>query len=204
MADDLNKRLNGYRLVQTERGDTVQAVSLRELGDASRWPEVVAINGLVPPYISDDVRSTGVLKSGDMIRIPAAQTVVTSAADPAQVYGVDVMLDANGFLASDGGDLRVVSGVSNLTQALQHALDTDAGELAFHPTYGSSIRRVVGMVAGPTAATLAAAYAKATVSADARIQRVASAQASVVGDQIQVTVAAEAVSGKTVTVTQEL
>lgn len=200
---DLTKRLNGYRMVQTQRGDTAQAVALRELGDASRWPEVVSINALVPPYISDDVRSTGVLKSGDLIRIPAAQTVVSSSADPAQVYGVDAKL-SNGLLASDGGDFVLASGVDNLTQALRHALDTDAGELAFHPSYGSNIRRVVGMVAGPNASALAAAYGKATISADARIEQVRSATASVVGDQISVTIEAEAVSGKTVTVTQEM
>lgn len=200
----LERTLTGYRLVETQYGDTLQAISLREMGDASRWPELIAINGLKPPYLSALPGVDGVLQYGQMLRVPAAQVTVTAAASPEEVFGVDVALDASGALVAEGGDFSLVSGVDNLASALSHRLDTDAGELIFHPEYGSRVRRLVGKVNGPTTAILAASYAKDAVAADPRIDRIVAAQASVSGDAVSVSIAAEPVSGRVVTINQEL
>ena len=44
-----DRELTGYRYASTNHGDTIQQVAFRELGDASRWAELVWINDLLPP-----------------------------------------------------------------------------------------------------------------------------------------------------------
>lgn len=200
----LDRALVGYRLVETLYDDTLQAIALRELGDAARWPELVAINNLRPPYLSALPSRDGVLQYGQMLRVPAAQVTVNTEASPDQVFGIDVALDSSGAITADAGDLALVSGVDNLAAALRHRLDTDTGELMFHPGYGSRVRQVIGAVNGPTAAILAASYARDAVSADPRVDRIVSAKANVSGDGVSVTVSAEPITGRVVTINQEL
>jgi phage baseplate assembly protein W len=194
--------LYGYRFVETRHGDSLQVIAARELGDANRWQELIAYNGLVPPFITDNPAQAtpGVLLSGGLIRVPAPQPVVTTTTDPDKVFGIDVQLD-KGALVIIGGDMAVVSGRANLRQALKHRVETDRGELMFHPTYGSRIRRLIGTVNGPTAGMLAAQYAKAAVETDDRVKQVTVAQASIDGDTIRVDVEAEPVVGRIVDLT---
>jgi predicted Zn-dependent protease len=42
--------LNGFRLVEIKYGDTLQELAARELGDANKWRDIIAINDLLPPY----------------------------------------------------------------------------------------------------------------------------------------------------------
>lgn len=200
----LERTLAGVRLVETNYGDTLQAIALRELGDAGRWAELVALNGLRPPYLSALPDREGVLQYGQLLRVPAAQTVVSAQASPDELFGIDVALDGSGAITAEAGDLVLVAGVDNLSAAIRHRLDTDTGELMFHPGYGSRIRRLIGMVNGPTTAILAASYARDAVAADPRIDRIVSAKADVSGDSVSVTVAAEPISGRVVTINQDL
>lgn len=199
----MNERpLSGFRFVEIQRGDTLQAIAARELGDASRWAELIAYNGLVPPFVTDDVASAraGVLLSGSLLRVPAPVPVITTTTDPDKVFEVDVALDGRGQMTVENGDFSVVSGRANLRQALKHRVITDRGELMFHPNYGSLIRRLVGSVNGPTAALLAAQFAKSAVQADQRIKQVTQSTAEVVGDVINVSVEAQPVVGRVVDV----
>lgn len=200
----LARPVGGYRLVETEFGDTLQALALREMGDASRWPELIALNNLRPPYLSALPGIDGVLQYGQTLRVPAAQTVVSAEASPEQVFGVDIALTGQGELTTEAGDLVLVAGVDNLSAALRHRLDTDAGELMFHPEYGSRVRRLIGQVNGPTTGILAASYASDAVAADPRVDRVVSQSATVSGDVVSVTVSAEPVTGRVVTINQDL
>lgn len=200
MTVDIRAPLTGYRFAETRYGDTVQSIALRELGDGKRWPELVAINSLVPPYITTDpalVRA-GVVLAGSMILIPAA-TAAAMTTDQDLVFERDIDL-SGGDLQTKNGDFVVVSGLGNLRQSLRHRLDTEQGELSMHPEYGSRIRRLVGQVNGATAGLLAAEYAKAAVAADPRIRSVRSATADVQGDSIRVSVVAEPVTGRAVDV----
>ena len=67
------KPLSGFRLVPTRRGDTLQDVAVRELGDAARWYDLAAINDLLPPFLTDDPQQAGprVLLTGQDLKIPA-------------------------------------------------------------------------------------------------------------------------------------
>lgn len=201
----IKREIAGFRFAETHRGDTLPAIALRELGDGARWPELVAFNSLLPPFITDDPTQakSGVILTGGLIRIPAATQASTVTQDGDAVFLADLQLQG-GRLAADGGDFAVVSGLPNLKQALGNALDTERGELSFHPQYGSLLRRIIGTVNGPTAALLAGRYAKATILADDRIARVTDATATVVGDRVSVDVTAEPVVGRAVTISQEL
>lgn len=200
MTTPLQRPVEGIRLAQTRYADTMQLIAARELGDAARWPELVAFNALVPPFITSDAqaRLPGVLLAGELIRIPAAVITVSASTDPDRVFERDVAL-IEGQLGGDvTGDLVVVAGLDNLKQAVRHRLETERGDLIFHPQYGSLVRRLIGSVNGPTAGLLAAGYAKAAVLADPRISSVLSSTAEVVGDVITVTVVAEPIVGRRV------
>ena len=203
MSTTYQKPLAGFRFVEILHGDTLQAIAARELGDASQWSQLIAMNGLVPPYITDDpsVVTAGVLLSGGSIKVPAPQPVVTSTTDPDLVFERDILLDTYGGLSTENGDFAVASGRTNLRQALVNRVNTDRGELIFHQEYGSRVRALLGAVNGPTATLLAAQYAKSCVAADSRIKQVNSATATAVGDAIQVSVEAQPITGRVVDVT---
>lgn len=200
MTLTLQRPVEGHRFAQTRHNDSMQLIAARELGDASRWAELVAFNDLVPPFITNDPseQAPGVLLAGQLVRIPAAVVTVSAGVDADRVFERDVALVSGQLGASDGGDLLVAAGLDNLRQAVRHRLETERGDLIFHPQYGSLLRRIIGSVNGPTAGLLAAGYAKAAVLSDPRISSVLSSEASVVGDVINVTVVAEPIVGRRV------
>lgn len=189
-----------YRLVDTLRGDTMQSIAYRELGNAGRWPDLVALNDLRPPFITDDpdLVVPGVLLSGQVIKVMVPAPFVPASRSPDDVFQRDVALNNRLLSADDDGDFLMVSGVPNLKQAINHAMVTDRGQLQFHPRYGSLIPRIIGEVNSPVAAIIAAEYAKSVVGADKRIARVVSAEAESEGDKINVVVRAETIYGRTI------
>lgn len=189
-----------YRLAETHWDDELQTVAARELGDANRWPELVWINSLVHPYITNDERLVGssVLLAGSFIKVPAPVGVWTDDAESGQVFERDCAMDGR-LLSDDGfGDILVMSGADNLRQQLQHRIDTPRGQARRNPEYGCLVHRLKGTVNGPTSALMAAEYVKAAVKADYRVSRVESSVGVVVGDAIQVTARAVAVEGSVV------
>lgn len=201
MTTAYQRPLYGFRFVEIRRGDTLQAIAARELGDAGRWVDLIAYNNLVPPFVTSDQSEArdGVLLAGSLIRVPAPVPVVTSTTDPEKVFEVDILLE-RGELATKDGDFDVASGRVNLHQSIKNRIDTERGELIFHTEYGSRVRQLIGAVNGPTASLLAAEYARSAVLADSRINQVTRATAEVVGDVINVSVEAEPIVGRVIVV----
>ncbi|HEX7642029.1 MAG TPA: hypothetical protein VF472_07425 [Burkholderiaceae bacterium] len=195
MTTPFDRPLSGYRFVQTDHGDTPQKIAARYLGDASLWTEIVVLNQMAPPYLTDDPGevAAGVFLNGSYITIPAAAPGAATN-DPSTVFGRDVLL-VDGNLTIENGDVALVDGLDNLNQALQNLLQTDQGELLFHQDYGTLIRMLIGSKTGPTAALLAAEYAKGPISADPRINDVTGATGTVGADGLQVVVQAVTVQG---------
>lgn len=188
------KTIPGYRLIKTFFGDTVQAVAARELGDAGRWHDLVDLNGLVYPYITDDRNEAGpgVILTGTTIKIPSNRTQSVIAATAEDLYGRDIKL-AGGRIGASNGDFDMVAGVDNLAQAMRHLVLTDNGELLFHRQYGCSVRSFLGASNSRGNGIVAGALVKRSVAADRRIERVTSASVDIRGDATTVAVTAEAI-----------
>ena len=213
--------LTGYRFVDTRQGDTLQKIAFRELGDATQWPLLIAINNLVFPWITDDpgvasgfafgssafgsgnfggsTLSPGVILTGQQILVPAPVPVIATATDPTTVFEIDIALDADGQLQADEtGDLAVVSGVANLAQALENRVSTDNGELIWHREYGTKVRLLLGAMNGPNAGLLAAQYDTAAVLLDPRVQSVDQSVVNIVGDDIDIQMEVVPIVGRSV------
>lgn len=194
---EFEKELTSFRLARTHHGDSLQALCARELGDANRWPELVWLNDLTPPYLTDDpaLASDRVLLSGSFIRVPSAAKAVVEEAEYAQIFARDCGLYGKRLAANEAGDFALTSGVDNLTQQLRHAINTPRGQQTRHPDYGCLVWTLFGTVNGPTATRLGAEYVKSTLGADYRVSRVISAVAESNGDAVNITAQAEAIDG---------
>jgi phage baseplate assembly protein W len=196
---EFDQILTGYRFVDTLYGDSLQEIAARELGDAARWPDIANINGLLPPYLTDDAARVepGVLLTGSTILVPAQSAPGSIYANnPVSIYETDIEL-FDGLLSDDGaGDLVVVSGRSNLRQALRHRIETNVGELIFHPAYGCKARSLVGVVNGPLAEMLAEEFVSVALQMESRIEEVKSVSAVATGDVIEVFSDVQPITGK--------
>lgn len=202
---EFEREMPSYRLAETHAGDTLQRVAAREMGDANRWPELVWINNLTSPYLTDTPAeaSDTVLLTGSMIRIPAPTGVNTDATERAQVYERDCKMVKRRLTDDGNGDFAVVSGTDNLTQQLKHRIVTPRGQLVRHPEYGCLVWLLQGKVTGPAANLLGAQYVKAALQADYRVSSVTSSTAEVDGDATRITATAEAIAGGKVDISNQ-
>lgn len=190
------RTLPGVRFVETRRGDTLQRVAARELGDAARWRDLAEINQLSPPYLTDEVAeaSQTVLLTGALLMVPAASPRPPKDGTPEEVLGADVAL-RRGELQVVGGDLALVAGVPNFAQALSHLVQTEPGDLLFHARYGAGVRRLLGSSNSRSKGVLAAGLVRGAARADPRTSAVTKATAEVRGDVLRLEVEVEAVTG---------
>lgn len=200
------ERIRGrYRRADTRTGDTLQRVAARELGDAARWVELVSINRLLPPYLTDNLGevSARVLLAGGYILVPdlgAGAATSVSDVDDAKTFGTDIALVNGKLLADENGDLATVAGSANLAQALRLRLNTDLGELVFHTDYGNGALALKGKGARAGHAQLAAALVKRCVGADPRISSTRDVTATLTGDRTDVVGTVVAIDGQRIPV----
>lgn len=201
------KSLSGFRLVSTRRGDTLQRVAARELGDAARWYELAEINSLRPPYLTDDEDdvTSKVKLTGEQLLIPAVAPIATADTNPDSVFGVDVQLLPDGRLdVTEDGDLALVGGSANYVQALGNVARTEPGDLLFHPGYGCGIRSMIGSSNSRSKMVLAGALVRRALEADPRTREVRSALVEAEGDVLRVTAEAIAIHERPVRVSEVL
>lgn len=189
-----------YRLVESHRGDDLQAVAARELGDANRWVELVWLNKLVWPYITDDPQrvAPGVVLSGAGLKVPAPVGVWTDDAERGQVYERDCAMVGRQLQDDGAGDIMVHAGLDNLRQQLEHRLITPTGQARRHPEYGCRVWRLLGSMNGPVAGLLGAQYVQSALEADYRVASVDFSRADVQFDAVKVTARAVAIEGSAV------
>lgn len=197
---EFERQLPPCRIAEIHHGDSLQRIAAREMGNANRWPELVWINELKPPYVTDDPDrvAPGVLLSGSVIRVPAPVGVYTDDADRGQVFERDCALVDKLMSVDAGGDIAVFTGADNLRQQLSHVVATPRGQATRHPNYGCMIWRLLGTVTGPLAAYLGADYVKSALASDYRVSRVEYSTAVVSGDVVKVTARAISIEGSIV------
>jgi len=197
MSTTFERSVTGFRHAETHRGDDLQAVALRELGDANRWHELAWLNDLLPPYLTDEpaMVSDRVLLTGSMILVPSLPKQYEPGKDTNEVFLRDCVL-VDGLLRDDGdGDLGIVAGRANLKQQLLHRVTTPLAQLRRHADYGCGVSRILGVINGPTAGQLGADYVKTALKSDFRVANVNSVQAEITGDAVRISAEVEAILG---------
>ena len=138
------------------KSDTLERLAQRELGDSSRWGEIVEVNNLRPPYTTEDLTDTRVdiLKPGDTVLIPVpAQNGFSQVPNVKQnelnknlselekSLGTDLKLTSDNDLAiTRSGDLELVAGPQNMAQAVILKLGYEPGEIIRYPLLGAGVR----------------------------------------------------------------
>lgn len=203
MSTAFETRAPSHRLAKIQYGDDLQAVALREMGDPNRWVELVWLNQLAPPYITDDPRraSATVLLSGALIKVPAPVGVWRETEETGQVFERDCAMERKQLQATEGGDLAVVAGVNNFHQQLLHRVVTPKGQARRHPDYGCSVWKLQGRVNGPTAAALGAQYVRSALASDYRVSEVGLAEAVVRSDSLTISAKVVGIDGGVVDLT---
>lgn len=191
------KALTGFRFVQIQQNDTLQVIAARALNDASKWADLVTINGLVYPYLTGDATQAGptVLLYGQFIIVPSAAVQSAGGTDPTDIFGTDIQVYDAGDPVIVNGDLATVTGIANLSQALRDRIATELRELIFHLPYGCGVRATLGQGNGPTTGLLGAQYVKTACAMDPRIAAVGTASVTVAGDTTVVTATVQPIVG---------
>lgn len=204
MSDEFLRATPLYRLAQTNYADDLQAVATRELGDANRWPELIWLNKLVPPYLTDDESKVkdGVLLSGSLIKVPSPVSY-TEDADNDSIFERDVVLINKKLVFDETGDFLVVSGSKSLAMQLTHRINTPRGQARRHSSYGCLLWTMLGSVGGASAAALGNAYVRSALLADYRVSSVVSAVTRVVGDSVQITATAKTIDGGSIDIVSQ-
>lgn len=186
-----SRAIGGIRTVRILVGDTIQRIAARELDDAGRWPELIWLNDLSPPYIvatqAEATAQPGTLYYGQSLQVPAPRSAASAVVDPESVYGRDIEL-RRGMLKVANGDIGLLSGLPNLRQAIEHRLVTEPGELLYHPTYGCFVRASLGEKNTQTASLRARWFIDRALRDEPRLQSVSHMEVLVDGDAINLNV----------------
>lgn len=165
-------------------GDSAQAMALRVYGDASRWQDLVALNGLDypffdfsgPNYTADPAHAAAgrkVLGAGDAVNLPLVQ-------------GMERPADPIGWDRNEAGPLALVVGKANLSAALLRRLRTPGGWLPYHPEYGAGLNRHLGRTLALSGVLELRRDVATALRMDPRVLRVTSVKARVDADAIYV------------------
>lgn len=161
---DMNARFDGnlallseqaVKQVKLQAGMSLERLAQIELGDSTRWGEIVEVNGLKPPYISDDPNESrdGVLKAGSNILVPSpvqngfsqvpsgkVNKLTANMSELEKSLGVDFKVDSKfDMVLSSSGDFELVAGADNMAQATVLKLSYEPGEVMLYPEIGSGL-----------------------------------------------------------------
>lgn len=189
---NISKALAQYQSADEKRvgaSDTLQSLAARYLGDARLYRHIAVLNGLEYPFISPE-GLPGTLRVGDKILIPSRDKaprnraitpvlgVLPSASAEERVLGTDLAMEmVDGLfdfvIDNEGGstDLKKVSGVPNLSQALLMRLSMERGTDQLYTSVG--VDPLVGAITIPElGADVVGIRVSQAVQADPRVNAV--------------------------------
>lgn len=189
-AEETPRAPGGATRYVVKRGDDIESVAARELGGASRWPEIARLNDLSHPYIAEARRPGGaVAVPGDEIWLPSTGV---RPAPPAEDDPLGQDIDAAWIFRGTDGGLDAVRGENCLLQGLTTRLTGTLGKDPLFPSLG--IAASVGQPAGD-GAEIGVSVRRAMI-ADRRVDSIAKLEAFVEGDVVGVEVEVVAVNGR--------
>jgi len=163
--ESLNAQFNGDYIFDVpsaisqyaiEYGETIERFANRVLGDPTAANQIILLNNLDPPYISEEgEEGKNTVKSGDLLLVPTAavDSSVTATMRKKQTarivrgmttiekeLGVDIRLTKDGDFAVDTQvpDIKLIAGLDNAAQALGLSVGIERGDLLYHPNKGIS------------------------------------------------------------------
>lgn len=170
-------------------GETLHSIAQNLLGNSERWIEIAELNGLEFPFISEEDTGNPKVKTiGDTLIIPIDEDLkrISELAGVEEVYdevfGKDISLFSNEFISLEGGegalgsneygDLKTVTGLSNLRQALIIKFSTPIGSLLYHPNFGTKLYEITGKKLTFETVHLIKLEAERTARSDERVEDV--------------------------------
>lgn len=182
-------RYKGFEERVVGQGDTLQTLAAKHLGSARDWLVLAVVNQLRAPYITNGAQLPGTLQPGKRLIIPIAaggapfDAVTTgepqlgeSQADAhlgTDFERVEISEGSFGWAIDRAGgsiDVRKVSGISNLGQALEGRFRTEQGQNILYP--GIGLPRLVGQKNLGSQTVEARYEARNQLLADARVERI--------------------------------
>jgi hypothetical protein len=190
---------------QVHGGEDIKGISLRLLGDAARYKELIILNGLKPPYISVAGDGVSVLRPTDPILYPRNNLSPASAISvTAQKFrnisvdldylGTDLQLIATRAAGADvvydvvenfSGDFGTLSGKGNIEQAVMIKFSTEQGGLPTHPQFG--IKFPLGTKILIRSIVALQLRARVTLLSDSRIVSVGAVDVAASGNVVKIT-----------------
>lgn len=163
-VEDIVQRFNGnielfanqaVKQIKLEKGLTLERLAQQELGDSTRWGEIVEVNNLKAPYVSEDPNESrdGVLKPGSNILIPVpllngfsqvpvgkVNKLTKNMSELERSLGTDLKINSDfDLVLSSSGDFELIAGADNMAQGTILKLSYEPGEVMSHPEIGSGL-----------------------------------------------------------------
>ena len=186
-------------------GDTLIRIAQTFLGDRDQWPTLVLFNGMLDSRTMADGRP---FVPGVILRIPGTgqgrQPFLMGGDDTDMMFGRDLFMsiDTNDLeVAGSGTDVRTVTGLSNLDQALRNRLSVPVGSTVWS---GYGIPVVPGDSAGAAMFGYIASHLRAQLVRDVRIDDVLSVAIADNGDGLAAIIDVSPITGDTLEVVTSL
>ncbi len=180
--------------VPLEQGETLPAFAARVLGDASRWSELLSLNGMASPFEAPD---GGPLTPGLMLRAPSPQGV--QAGQSPELFGVDLAIDADDNLVIEGTtEFARVRGEDNLDQALTRRLLATKGANIVFPEWG--LPPLIGEGAKAGTVGMIGFETRAQMKRDNRVRAVTDMRVAQTGGRFEAEFSVRTAAGATIEV----